>query len=328
MGIHEKHIQLLAHLADRGFHSGTDLAQKLAVSRTAVWKRIKTLHGRGLGIQKIKGKGYRLTQCLELLDRDRIASQLDADIRRKISAFTLHIEIDSTNQYLLDRIQGPDFHGHAVLAEYQSAGRGRRGRHWVSPFAAGICFSIGWQFDPAPKSLVLVALGAGVAVIRALHRIGIRDAGLKWPNDICWRGRKLGGTLVEAKSESAGPCRLALGTGINFCFPDRHAGEIDQPWVDIAAIQRPLCSRNTFAAALITEIVRFLSDPAALYTSRIIEEWRRYDQMQGKQASLSLPDRMVNGRILGIDDTGALLMDAGGKMETFNSGEIRLKVRH
>ena len=280
-------------------------------------------------IHSLRGRGYRLGQPVELLERDRLLALLDGKVRPLLRTLTLHTEVKSTNQYLLDRINSPDFHGHVTLAEYQSAGRGRRGRHWHAPIAAGICLSLGWHFDPAPQPLTLVSLGAGIAVIRALRRIGIRDAGLKWPNDIYWQGRKLGGILVEAREESAGPCRLALGIGVNFCFPGSQDQNIDQPWVDMAAIQQPLCSRHVFAAALISETLRLLGAMTAMYNScsQIIDEWRRHDHMPGKLARLILPSRTVDGRIIGIDPVGALLMDVRGKVERFNSGEIRLKVR-
>lgn len=305
------------------------MAAQLSISRTAIWKRIRSLQRRGMEIHSVRGRGYRLAQPVELLEQDRLLTLLDDKVRPLLGALTLHTEVKSTNQYLLDRINGPDFHGHVALAEYQSAGRGRRGRPWHAPLAAGICLSLGWCFDPAPQPLTLVSLGAGIAVIRALRRIGIRDAGLKWPNDIYWQGRKLGGILVEAREESAGPCRLVLGVGVNFCFPESQGRNIDQPWVDIAAIQQPLCSRHVFAAALISETLRLLGNMATRYNSgsEIVAEWRRHDHMPGKRARLILPARTVDGRIIGIDPVGALLMDVKGKVERFNSGEIRLKVQ-
>ena len=322
-----KRVQLIAHLADGEYHSGARLAEQLSISRTAIWKRIQSLQRRGMAVDTVRGKGYRLTQPVELLDREQLLMLLDDDIKNLVKVLTLHTEIKSTNQYLLDRINRPDFHGHVALAEFQSAGRGRRGRHWHAPFAAGICFSLGWHFDPAPQSLAMISLGAGVAIIRALCRIGIRDAGLKWPNDVYWRGRKLGGILVEAREESAGPCSLVVGIGINFCFPAAQDRYIDQPWVDIATILQPLCSRHVLAAALISEIMRLSGQVAAMNYSGIIDAWRRHDHMRGKKARLILPAKTVEGRIAGIDHNGALLMEVRGKVERFNTGEITLRVR-
>lgn len=321
--------KLLSLLADGRFHSGEELGACLSISRTAVWKRIKSLRQSGLVIYPVKGKGYRITQALEFLEQGKIFSYIDADIKPLIRQFTLHTEVDSTNQYLLNRFDHDDFHGHITLAEYQTEGRGRRGNAWISPFAAGISLSLGWHFDPAPEPLALVSLGTGVAVMRALSRAGITDAGLKWPNDVIWQYRKLGGTLVEMRAESAGPCKMVIGIGVNYSFPaeSNYSTGIDQPWVDIATIQQPAVLRNKFTAILISEIVRLMNIYAGRDDCGIIDEWRRYDCMKGKFAKLVLPDRTVNGLILGIDDNGALLMSVNDRLEKFNSGEISLRLQ-
>ena len=319
--------KLISLLADGKFHSGDDLGAYFSISRAAVWKRIKILQQSGLVIYSVKGKGYRMMQTLELLEQEKIFSYFDADIKSLIRYFTLHTEVDSTNQYLLNKIDHDDFHGHITLAEYQTQGRGRRGNAWISPFAAGISLSLGWHFDPAPEPLALVSLGTGVAVMRALRSAGIAEAGLKWPNDVIWNNCKLGGTLVEMRAESAGPCKMVIGIGINYSFPAElnYSTGIDQPWVDIATIQKPAVSRNKFAAILISEILRMMNNYTGKDDCGIIDEWRRYDCMKGKLAKLVLPDRFVNGLILGIDDNGALLMSVNDRLEKFNSGEVSMR---
>jgi BirA family biotin operon repressor/biotin-[acetyl-CoA-carboxylase] ligase len=264
-----------------------------------------------------------------LLERGKIFSYIDSDIKPLVGQITLHTEVDSTNQYLLNMIDHDYFHGHITLAEYQTEGRGRRGNAWVSPFASGICLSLGWHFDPAPEPLALVSLGTGVAVMRALGRVGISDAGLKWPNDVVWQYQKLGGTLIEMRAESAGPCNIVIGIGINYSFPAElnYSTGIDQPWVDIAKIQQPAVLRNKFTAILISEILRLIKNYAGRNYSGIIDEWRRYDCMKGKFAKLVMPGRTVSGLILGIDDNGALLMSVNDRMEKFNSGEISLRLQ-
>lgn len=321
--------KLLSLLADSKFHSGEEIGAHLSISRTAVWKRIKSLRQSGLEIYSVKGKGYRAMQPLELFDQEKLFSYFDSDIRPLIRSCTLHMEVDSTNQYLLNRIGHHDFHGHITLAEYQTRGRGRRGNRWISPFAAGICLSIGWYFDPAPDPLALISLGTGVAVMRALRRAGIADAGLKWPNDVIWQNRKLGGTLVEMRAESAGPCYVVIGAGINYSFPEglNSGGDIDQPWVDIATIQNPAISRNEFTAILISEIIRLMNNYSRQNDAGIIDEWRNYDCAKGKSAKLHMQNRVVNGLIVGIDNGGALLMSVNGKLEKYSSGEISLKLQ-
>lgn len=320
--------KLLSLLADGRFHSGEELGAQLSISRTAVWKRIRSLQQSGLVVYSVKGKGYRTSRPLEFLNQDRIFLFLDAEIKPSVRQFTLHTEIDSTNQYLLNRIDGNDFHGHITLSEYQTRGRGRRGNTWKSPFAAGIYMSIGWHFDTAPEPIALVSLGTGVAIIRALNRAGIADAELKWPNDIFWQYHKLGGTLVEMRAESAGPCNVVIGIGINYSFSaeSKDSAGIDQAWVDIATIQQPAVSRNKLTAILISEVMRLMNNFAARDNCEIIDEWRRYDCMKGKRARLVLPGRTVNGVVQGIDDNGALLMLVNERLEKFSSGEISLRL--
>jgi len=318
-------IKLLRLMSDGEFHSGQVLGRTLSISRTAVWKIIKSFRQYGLNVYSIKGKGHRLSQAIEFIDNDRLLSCMNPEIRRLIRFITIHSEIDSTNEYLLRKSEGTEFHGHVTLAEFQSSGRGRRGNTWISPYGAGICLSIGWHYDPVPDSLALLSLAAGIAVIRTLKEFNINNAGLKWPNDIIWQGRKLGGTLLEMRGESAGPCNIVLGVGVNFAFPGGEVEMIDQPWIDIAGIRKPLPSRNTLTAALISEIVRVLADFDEKTIPGIIEEWRRYDCMKGRRMTLLLPGESVTGQILGIDNNGSLLMSINNKVRRFNSGEISLR---
>lgn len=320
--------QILSILSDGRFHSGEELGRNLSISRSAVWKKIGSLQKYGLVIYSIKGKGYRLSKPIDLLNREKILSSLDEDIKQFLKVLTVHEQIDSTNQYLLNIIDNHDFHAHTVLAEFQSAGRGRRGHGWVSPYASGITMSAGWHFETPPELLTGISLGAGVAIMRTLNRIGITDAGLKWPNDIFWQDRKLGGSLVELKAESTGPCNVVIGVGINYSFPIENTDAIDQPWVDITSIQHKTTPRNLIIAILISELFRLLLQIQNGITSDIINEWRKHDIMKGKLATLLLPDSSIQGQIEGIDDSGALIMSINGKKRKFNTGEISLRIQH
>ena len=317
--------ELISMLADGKFHSGEDLGARLSVSRSAVWKKIKVLQGLGIDIHCVKGKGYRVASPVELLDRRKILALLDNDIVPLTGGLEIQTVIDSTNQYLLERINDPAFHRHVTLAEFQTAGRGRRGNRWISPFAAGITMSMVWHFDVPPEPVAGISLGAGVAIMWVLQKLGVRNAGLKWPNDIYIADRKLGGTLVEIQAEAEGPFNAVIGIGINYSFPVIEP-DIEQPWIDIAGILQPLPSRNLVVAGLISEMFRLLTRAENKGFTDVIEEWRRFDCMQGREAVLLLPDRQLHGLVLGIDDSGALLMSVNNKTEKFGSGEISLKV--
>lgn len=319
-------IHLLDLLSDGRFHSGTQLSKALSVTRAAIWKKIGVLKRSGIDIYAVKGKGYRLSHALELLQQEEIRSALPVSIQHHLHALTVLHETDSTNTWLLSRVNRDDFHSHAVLAEFQRAGRGRRGSHWVSPFAAGLCLSIGWHYPEPVESISLVSLATGVAIMRALQDLGIEDAGLKWPNDIYWKGRKLGGILVEMRMESAGPCNVVVGVGLNYAIPVGTGQLIDHPWVDIAHLKNSPPSRNRLAAGLIAELAHMLVELETHPAADIITCWRQYDCMHGKEANLILPDRQLHGRVMGIDDDGALLFAVGGSApRRFHAGEISLR---
>lgn len=179
---------LLQLLSDGEFHSGTELAEHLEISRSAIWKQMNALEEQGIAIIAVNGKGYRLPIPMELLDKTRILQLLPASTRQKISVLETHDQIDSTNGYLsaLSQEQSENS-GVVCLAEHQIAGKGRRGRQWVSPFGRNIYLSFLWQFQEGPVSLSGLSLALGVAVIRALKIHNVNDVGLKWPNDIYWQ---------------------------------------------------------------------------------------------------------------------------------------------
>ena len=195
--------QLLHLLADGQWHSGEALAGRLGLSRAAVWKQLGILRDQlGLNIHSVRGRGYKLPEKLELLDADRIRSLLANTSHDWISHIEIHDTITSTNSYLMEQASAVLQSGHVCLAERQSEGRGRRGRHWVSPFGSNIYLSLFWAYGLAPAALSGISLAAGLAVIRALRQLGVSDIGLKWPNDILVDERKISGMLSCAVTES------------------------------------------------------------------------------------------------------------------------------
>lgn len=321
----DRRERLLRSLADGRFHSGQSLAATQGVSRTVIWKQIQQLAESDLDVYAVRGRGYRLAQPIELLDAGAIRAQLAPSTARRLTALELHFQIDSTNRRLLELAAVSAIAGHVCLAEFQSAGRGRRGRGWVSPPGSGIYLSLGWSFDAPPESLTGLSLAAGVAALRALRRLQIDAVGLKWPNDIVVGERKLGGILIEVRGETTGPCTVAAGVGVNVELPERAARRIDQPWIDLArAGYRP--SRNLLAAALIDELVRVFSEYEERGFAACAEEWRRYDCVTGRMVRLMSGSYTLTGRMLGIDDSGALLLSVDGAVRRFTTGEISLRM--
>jgi BirA family biotin operon repressor/biotin-[acetyl-CoA-carboxylase] ligase len=279
----------------------------------------------GLDIHAVQGKGYRLATALELLSTDKILAALPAAVRGVPLALNVQLELDSTNAWLM---QQADWHGKACLAEYQHAGRGRRGRQWISPFAANLYLSLGWRFSLDAASLSGLSLASGVAIMRALNGLGIRGAGLKWPNDIVHGSRKLGGILIEMRGEVGGPSHVVIGVGLNVHMPDSVAAELDQPWSDLQQCAEEKVSRNALAAAVLSELLQVCQACEQGVITAYLEDWQDYDVHAGKEVDLLLPDeRRITGISRGIDSQGALLLEAGGKVQRFSCGEVSLRGR-
>jgi len=317
---------LLNLLADGEFHSGTELAEFLNISRSGVWKIINALEEGGVEIIAVTGKGYCLKQALELLDRKKIDNFLSDDSKAVISTLELHDQIGSTSQHLNDIAYAePQRTGVFCITEQQTAGKGRRGRQWVSPFGSNLYFSLLWRFDEGPASLTGLSLVIGIAVIRALNSLGIDGVGLKWPNDIYYQQKKLGGILVEVSGESSGPCNAVIGLGLNLHVTKDEAISIEQDWIDIKQIlvDNQSISRNQLLACLINEMLLVTKDYTQKTFSEYTDEWRSYDCMRGKQVDVFIGKQTISGSVQGIDDNGLLLLeDNTGKVARYASGEV------
>ena len=315
---------LIQLLADGHFHSGEELALQLNVSRTAVWKRLKKLSALGLAVESVKGRGYRLSQPLELLNKELIEHHLPESSQAVIDQLMLLSLIDSTNSHLLGKAKSNHISSKAnvCLAEYQSGGRGRRGRQWVSPYGSNLYLSIDWQFDGGVAALEGLSLAVGVVIVRALSSFDLSDVSLKWPNDILMDGEKLGGVLIEVVGDHAGPCRAVIGVGINVNMPAQDI-EIDQPWVDLKGV-----SRNHLAAALIHELIEMLTLFESDGLKEYMKEWQQLDAFKGKMVSVISGQKMVSGLCCGIADNGALVIDVDGVKQNMHGGELSLRLSH
>lgn len=320
--------RLLACLADGGFHSGTELAIQTGISRAAVCKQLHALQELGIDCSAVSGKGYKLAKPLALLDAERIVADLDDQVKPLLTELKIFDSLPSTNTYLAEQAHTLSFSGLACLAEQQTAGKGRRGRQWVSPFGHNIYLSLLWHYAFDPAALSGMSLAVGVAAIKALTRFGVRDVGLKWPNDIYWQERKLGGILIEVSGESGGPCHAIVGLGLNLFVPPVQGAAITQDWVDLSHVvgDGVLANRNQLAALLLSELLAVVAkfDRGAL--AAFLPEWRQYDCLSGRQVDIFIGELGYRGHIAGIDDEGLLLLrDGSGRIKAFASGEVSFR---
>lgn len=310
-------------LEDGQFHSGVNLAETLGISRAAIWKIIKRLAERGVEIESVKGRGYRWTSPGQLLDSDTIQSLLAESTGKRIGEIEVLTSVDSTNSRLMSRPRTADNRPTVCIAEQQLAGRGRRGREWISPPGGNLYLSLSWQFDLAPVALSGLSLAAGVAVVKALERLGVSGTGIKWPNDIYHDGRKLGGLLIELDAEADGPSRVVTGIGLNVAL--RATPKIGQPYTDLRSIEGNSIAVNQLAAAVLDSLFEVYTAFAEQGLACVTKEYQRLDSFAGKQVELHLPDRIERGIACGIDAHGALKMRTNGVEKTYMAGELSLR---
>lgn len=318
--------EILRMLSDGAFHSGTDLGNKLGITRAAVCKNIRRLAQSGLDVHRVTGRGYKLDAPLTLLNRSRILKHLGAaaaDFRDRLHVLD---ETDSTNRHLAGLIaHAKTMNGMACLTEAQSGGRGRRGRAWVATPYHNLMFSMAWQFPGGPGLVSGLSLAAGLAVLRALEEYGVSGAGLKWPNDMLWNNRKLAGLLADVQGEASGPTLVILGVGVNGYINRDTAEHIDQPWVDLREILGKHIDRNHLAALVMRHLRSMFQEFAAKGFAPFREAWSSRHLYHGRRVRLIQGDREFFGTVEGIDENGGLIVHLGKDRQVFHSGEISVR---
>ncbi len=304
--------------------SGEELARRLTVSRTAVWKRICALRADGYAIESHRRLGYRLTA---VPDRP-----LPAEIRRGLNTRILgreihHFESVTSTQDVARRLaaQGA-VEGTVVVAESQTAGRGRRGRDWHSPPGAGLWLSVVLRPDLLPAQVPLLTLAAGVAAARAITEAAGVSPGLKWPNDLLVDDRKVGGILAEMSGQQDGIDHVILGVGINVgAGPDLFPPELRDRAVSLARCAAREVSRIDLCRWLLVALEEVYLRLAAGESAAVLEEWRRASITLGRRVAVILPAETVVGQALDLSPDGGLVLALpGGGTRTFLAGEVSL----
>lgn len=312
---------LITLLSDGRVHSGESLAAHMGVSRTAIWKQIRRAMEEGFVIETIRGRGYQLVSDVDLLDFDGILSSVPLDYRAGLSLKVLD-EVDSTNAEVLRGAFGSNGIP-VVIADCQTAGRGRRGRNWSSPRGENLYLSMGLTFHGGFSVLDGLSLVLGVAVANALEGLGAREMGLKWPNDIFIERAKLGGILVELQGElQEGVVQVICGIGINVHM--KNAEGVDQAWSSLdRAVPGKRWHRNEIAGALIGAVL----DAANVFSKSgfgdFRDTWQKRDVFYGKP--IAARGGEVSGIGAGIDEAGNYLLDTGDELIPVRAGEISLR---
>ena len=304
-------LTLISLLADGEFHSGEQLGETLGMSRAAINKHVQTLRDWGVDVFTVPGKGYSLPEPIQLLDASLIHSQLDG------GNITVLPVIDSTNQYLMDRI-GQLESGDACVAEYQQAGRGRRGRKWFSPFGANLYLSMFWRLEQGPAAAIGLSLVIGIVMAEVLRDLGADKVRVKWPNDLYLLDRKLAGILVELTGKTGDAAQIVIGAGINMSMRRVEENVVNQGWINLQEAGINI-DRNTLAARLIREL------RAALVLFEHEGLAPKLDNFIDRPVKLIIGDKEIFGISRGIDAQGALLLEQNGEIKPWMGGEISLR---
>jgi BirA family biotin operon repressor/biotin-[acetyl-CoA-carboxylase] ligase len=314
-----------------GAISGDALARQAGITRAAVWKRIQALRAAGVQVQAQPGRGYVLERMPDLLDQAALREGLSPAAAALVGSLELAWSLDSTNSELLRR--PPPAQGAAILlAERQTAGRGRLGRAWTSPLGAQVCLSLRRGFDGGLARLGGLSLVAGVAVAEALRGLGLDKVGLKWPNDLQVDGAKLAGLLIEGGGEHGGPVHAVIGLGINVCMPEEAAAGIDQAWTDLArlavAAGRPAPGRHAVAIAVLEALLPALELFDRQGLGPFLPRYAALDLLAGRQVRVLVAGREVaSGQMLGLADDGGLRLATGGGEQVFHAGEVSVRTQ-
>lgn len=310
-------LTLISILADGEFHSGEQLGEQLGMSRAAINKHVQTLRDWGIDVFTVPGKGYSLPEPIQLLDESFIKSQVAAG-----SVAVLPV-IDSTNQYLLNRLDTLQS-GDACIAEYQQAGRGRRGRQWFSPFGANLYLSMYWRLEQGPAAAIGLSLVIGIVMAEVLQRLGAEDVRVKWPNDLYLNDRKLAGILVELTGKTGDAAQIVIGAGINLAMRNVAANVISQGWINLQEAGISI-NRNTLAVTLIQELRTALQLFEQESLVPFLPRWEKLDNFIHRPVKLIIGEREVLGISRGINEQGGLLLEQDGIIKAWVGGEISLR---
>jgi len=317
-------LPVLRLLSDGAFHSGEDLASQLGVSRASIWNALQDVETLGVRLFKVRGRGYQLAQPIEWLDPAQIALHLGANAKH-LPVQIIDV-VDSTNAQLMQRAAQGGPHAQCLAAEFQTLGRGRRGRAWHAGLGGALTFSLLWRFNLGAAQLSGLSLAVGVALVRAMMELGIPGVQLKWPNDLLHGYHKLGGVLIELQGDALGPSTTVIGVGLNMRLDAQTRNRIDQAVVDLASLRPEETSRNQVLAITLRHLAAVLKDFELHGFEALRDEWQSLHAYQDKSVALRMPDgSQIMGQVRGVTADGALILETASGERRFGSGEISLR---
>ncbi|OCG37344.1 biotin--[acetyl-CoA-carboxylase] ligase [Gilliamella sp. Fer2-1] len=307
-------LKLIEILSDGRFHSGEELADVFGITRAGINKYIKQLREWGIALTSVQGKGYCLASPLDLLNKAKIDQYYQSNSHCEILPI-----IDSTNQYLLDRIDQLTS-GNCCVAEFQSKARGRRGRKWFSPFGSNIYFSMYWRLDQGIAAAMGLSLVVGIVIADTLRALSGQDIKVKWPNDLYLNDQKLAGILVELAGKTGDCAHVVIGVGVNLTMTNPDINIVNQKWANLGNVDR-----NLLVAQIAKDLKSKLTEFEKYGLTPFINDWNRLDNFTNRPIKLLIGENIIRGVAKGINEQGALMLEKNGKIDAYIGGEISLR---
>ena len=315
---------ILNLLADGEFHSDKEISKFLGVSDKMVSLVLKQILDLSINLEVINDNNYRISGGLELLNASWINKEL-GETQQLLSQLEVLTLIDSTKNYVLNKTKY--IGNYAVFAEQQTTGRGQFKRTWYSNFGKDIALSLLWQISNPLNKLGGLTLAVGIAVVKALEQYGLKKIRLKWPNDIVYEGKKLSGILIESRTLKQKIHKLVIGIGLNLYNPPSHYFTKDQAITSIFSLQNLPPRRNQLACLILKNLLRTLVEFEAKGLSYFLQDWQRLDNLKGKLITIQNQANVIEGIAKGINTEGQLCVLIQNKLQYFNSGEIKVKLK-
>jgi BirA family biotin operon repressor/biotin-[acetyl-CoA-carboxylase] ligase len=315
-------LAILRRLSDEAFISGESIARQLGCSRATVHNILREADHAGVAVHAVQGRGYRLAEPMDWLNQEALSEGLEP------RGFRFHFfeALPSTNAFLLEEAASDAPHRTVAIAEWQTQGRGRRGRSWHATLGNSLAFSLLWRFPRPATELAGLSLAVGATLARELQRLGLEQARVKWPNDIVVEGAKLAGVLIELSGDMLGPSTAVIGIGLNVRGGDRLSRALELPVTDLSRHLGTM-DRNTVFLGLMNA----LDEGLALFEREGFHafrgDWMACHAYQGRMVDILTPrGERIPGKAMGVDEQGALLLETGSEVLRFHSGEVSLRV--
>lgn len=314
-------LEVLRQLSHDDFASGEHIARRLGCSRATINNAVREANEAGVAVHAVQGRGYRLAEPLDWLNPSALAGLLES------AGFRFHYfeRLPSTNTFLLDEARHGAPHRTLAVAEWQTEGRGRRGRSWLASLGNGLAFSLLWRSGRTAAELSGLSLAVGVILVRTLRGLGLAQSSVKWPNDILVEGKKLAGVLIELSGDMLGPSTAVIGVGLNLHGGDSLSRAVGQPVTDLSAHLGRVDRNAVFLAlvrALDEGLARFEQGGFAAFRA----EWNACHAYHEHTVDvLTGQDERISGQAVGVDDLGALLLETPSGVRRFHSGEVSLR---